>query len=122
MEPNVIATGLPQATSWYMNPYFMASFGAVVALGFVLFGLAYFVFVKLRVGQSNNSFPLEATEKCLTCGMTGDMLTRLIPCKDHAGLVARLDGVVAWIKSHEEDYREMRRDVSYLMKGKKGDS
>jgi hypothetical protein len=104
-----MATGLPTATSWYMNPYFMASFGAVVALGFVLFALAYFVFVKLKVGQTPQPTMTSPIDKCATCGLTGEMVARLIPCKDHAGIVSRIDGITAWIKSHEEDYRQLRK-------------
>ena len=114
MEPTVIAAGLPVATSWYMNPYFMASFGAVVALGFVLFTLAYFVFVKLKVGQPTLPIVINSDDKCANCGLTTEMLTKMIPCKDHSAVLVRLDSVEKWQGRHDEDYRELQRRVNTL--------
>lgn len=114
VTPTTIAT--LQTSSWWMNPYFMASFGAVVALGFILFALAYFFFVKLKVGRGGE----EADEKCLTCGLTGDMLAKLVPCKEHSGLVNDVEGVKRWILSHEQDYRDLRKLITdHVAEGRK---
>jgi len=107
MDPNAIMH-VPQATSWYMNPFFMASFGAVVALGFVLFALAYFVFVKLRVGQKDGR---ENGVECKVCAY--------IPCKDHGSVSARVGFVEKWQDAHDDDYKELRRRVDAIeRKGK----
>ena len=115
MGSSIIASGLPTATSWYMNPYFMATFGAVVALGFVLFALAYFVFVKLRIGQTSAA-TITKGESCAVCGLTSDMITRLVPCKDHTGVIARVEALEQWKISHETDYRELRQRTDGLSK------
>ena len=111
MEPNMLS--LPQATSWYMNPFFMASFGAVVALGFVLFALAYFCFVKLKLGQklSGNGNP----EDCRSCG---DIVAKYMPCRDHASIGLRLEFIEKWQNNIEEDYKELRRRVDAIERGK----
>jgi hypothetical protein len=116
MGPAAVATGLPTATSWYMNPYFMASFGAVVALGFVLFALAYFVFVKLKVGQA--PVVVSPEDRCGTCGLTQEMISRMIPCRDHGTMAVRIETVEKWQGRHDEDYRELMRRVNALEKGK----
>jgi len=115
MGPNALAA-LPTAQSWYMNPYFAASFGAVVALGFISFMIGYFVFWRLRQGKVPLAVAGEAT--CGSCGLTGEMINRLVPCKDHSGVVKDIEGIKAWIKSHEEDYRRLAgRMDSFLDKG-----
>lgn len=110
MGPTALATGLPTATSWYLNPYFMATFGAIAALGLVVFAIAYFVFVKLKVGQATPA----VVDSCATCGMTGEMITRLIPCKEHSGLTSDIKSILAWIKSHEEDHRRLAKRIDDL--------
>jgi len=123
MEPTAVATsamasGLPSATSWYMNPYFMASFGAVVALGFVLFALAYFVFVKLKVGQPAQVSILPE-DRCNTCGLTAEMISKMVPCKEHGETQTRLKSLENWKEEHGGDYRELRRRVDAIERGDK---
>lgn len=117
---SVVTAGLPSATSWYMNPYFMASFGAVVALGFVLFALAYFVFVKLKVGQPQQ-VPMPNADRCSTCGLTGDMMIRLT-CKEHSGLVKDLEGTKGWIEGIDSRLTSLQKRVDNHIdsSGKKG--
>ena len=101
---------LPTASSWFLNPYFMATFGIICALGLVIFGITYFAFyIKQRKAL------VVPDDRCGACGLTGEMIARMVPCKDHSGLVADVIGIKAWIKTHEEDYREMRRDITRLM-------
>ena len=107
MDPTS-ALNVPQATSWYMNPFFMASFGAVVALGFVLFALAYFVFVKLKVGQGQSK---DEGVDCKVC--------TFIPCKDHGSVSARVGFIEKWVDEHGNDYKELRRRVDAIERGKK---
>jgi hypothetical protein len=107
-DPNAAVMHVPQVTSWYMNPFFMASFGAVVALGFVLFALAYFVFVKLKVGQREGK---EASDDCKVC--------TYIPCKDHGTVSARVGYIEKWIDSHDDDYKELRRRVDSIERKEK---
>jgi hypothetical protein len=116
-----VTAGLPTATSWYMNPYFMASFGAVVALGFVIFALAYFVFVKLKVGATSQPSVIEIKpeDRCGTCGMTTEMISKLMPCRAHEGLSVRVTTIDKWIESHEKDYREIRQRVDAIERGDK---
>jgi len=117
MEPTALATHLPSATSWYMNPYFAASFGVVVALGSLTFFLAYFVLVKLRVGQpaKNNGSGV----KCERCQLTEDTLSRIIPCKMHSGLEARLSSVENWQRQHDADYRALANRINDMERGNK---
>jgi len=109
---------LPSATSWFINPYFLASFGAVVAFGFVLFALAYFVFVKLKVGMTQPSVVVETgpgmADKCTTCGLTSEMISKIIPCKEHAGVVEKVEAHQRWIDAHDNDYRELRKRVDAI--------
>jgi len=114
MNPGTAALlQLPSATSWYMNPYFMASFGAIVALGFVIFAVAYFVFVKMKIAQPTAAPPGKEV-RCDTCDITTDMIGKLIPCSTHAAVLVRLDGFEQWRTQHEEDYRELRRRIDAL--------
>ncbi|CAO0822435.1 hypothetical protein DFAR_3060008 [Desulfarculales bacterium] len=109
MGVSSVATGIPTASSWFMNPYFMATFGIIAALGLVIFGITYFLFyVKTRKA----SVPDEG--KCDTCGLTGDILSKLIPCNAHSGLVADIAGIKAWIASHEQDYRRLSARIDAL--------
>lgn len=114
MEPSVIASGgqglLPSATTWYMNPFFLASFGAFAALGFVMLVTAYFILVR-----SKKSLPgVDPDARCATCGMTGDMLSKLMPCQAHEGLRVRIETIDKWIFSHEGDYRELRQRIDNI--------
>jgi hypothetical protein len=91
-----------------MNPYFLATFGIVAALGLVIFGITYFLFyVRTRKAPP-------AEDRCASCGLTSEMLTRLIPCKDHSGLVSDIAGIKAWINSHEQDYRRLASRLDSL--------
>jgi len=90
-----------------MNPYFMATFGAIAAMGLVVFAISYYVFVRLRVGQATGD------DKCGSCGIASE-ISRLIPCKDHSGVVKDIEGIKAWIKSHEEDYRRISKRLDDL--------
>ena len=116
MEPTTLATSLPTALSWYQNPYFAASFGIVVALGSLTFALAYFVFVKLKVGQTRDS---GTTDKCERCQLTEETLSRIIPCKMHSGLEARLSSVENWQRQHDADYRALANRINDMERGNK---
>lgn len=117
MEPtSIMATGVPSATSWYMNPYFAASFGAVVALGCVIFALAYFVFVKLKVGNE----PKVETgdrDKCAQCGLSSELMDKLVPCKFHGEIAIRTATLEREIKELKDDYREQRRRIDAIERG-----
>lgn len=118
----MIETTLPSASSWFINPYFLASFGAVVAFGFVLFALAYFVFVKMKVGQQQPQVVIEGgggPDKCTACGLSADMINKIIPCKEHAGLLEKVAAHQRWIDAHDTDYRDLRNRVDAIERGPK---
>ena len=116
MEPTLAAASqnaglLPSASSWYMNPFFLASFGAFAALGFVMLVLAYFILGRVRKGLPP---PGNGDERCATCGLTGDMLAQLVPCKAHEGIKVRVDSIDKWIANHEQENRDLAKRVNYL--------
>lgn len=136
MEPSSLASGglLPSASSWYMNPFFLASFGAFAAIGFVTLVAGYFLIYRLKPTPK-----VDNEERCSTCGMTGDMIAKLIPCSKHEGMVIRVDaletlfgrvqkleglesrvsGTDRWIANHDLDYREVRQRVDAIERNKK---
>lgn len=114
MGPNPLSA-LPTAQTWYMNPYFAASFGAVVAIGFIAFMVGYFVFWRLR--QSKIPLVVASEATCGSCGLTGEVINRLIPCKDHSGLDARVTANEKWQSQHDADYRSLATRVNELEKG-----
>jgi hypothetical protein len=123
MDPSIAAGGvspslLPSATSWYMNPFFLASFGAFAALGFVMLTLAYFILGKLKRGEGMPA----PDDRCATCGITGDMVGKLIPCQAHGEIKTRVETIDKWILSHEGDYRELRQRIDRIERSRASES
>lgn len=112
MEPSALAqtTGVLQqsGTSWYMNPFFLASFGAFAALGFILVVMGWIIFGRLR-NTPLTTAAMGEEERCGTCGLTAEMVAKMIPCGAHSGLARNLDGIEKWITTHDNDYRELRQ-------------
>lgn len=111
----------------YTNPFFLAAFGIVTALGAVLFALAYFVFVKLKVMNNNGKDEKAPSgdqavggrgagpgKNCLTCGFTMENLAQFIPCKHHGEFGARLQHLEEQRKEQSDDLKELRRRVDQL--------
>jgi hypothetical protein len=88
---------IPPVTSWLMNPYVLSSFGAVIALAFVIFALVYFVFFKLKVGLPGGA----------ASGGSGLALV----CTEHSGILARVIALEEWRKQHDIDYRDVLREL-----------
>jgi hypothetical protein len=88
-----------------MNPIFLASAGAFFAVGLLMLVTIYFVLTKMKpkIGgiSQENPCPLEV-------------------CRSHEGIVIRLDVIDNWVKEHKEDYKEIRRRIDEIERGKYG--
>jgi hypothetical protein len=93
------------------SPFFMAAFGAVVALGFIIFVLVYFVLK--GVGIKNSFDPVATREKCRECTLA-DQLAHVVPCKSHSGLISRVISLESWRAEHLHDYRVLRERLDCL--------
>lgn len=100
---------LPSVTTWLMSPYVLSTFGAVIALGFIIFVLVYFVFWRMK-----GNLPGVTTAASIcgpgVCSLAGE-LSKMIPCQAHSGLVADMANTKAWQAQHDIDYRNLLRQL-----------
>ena len=89
---------IPSVSSWMMSPYVLSSFGAVVALGFIIFALVYFVLKVKNPETVKNMTPVPTNGNFRSC-------------MEHTGMVARVVALEDWKKQHEIDYREILRMI-----------
>lgn len=100
---------LPSVTTWLMSPYVLSTFGAVIALGFIIFVLVYFVFWRMK---GNLPGVATAPDTCGhgVCALAGE-LSKMIPCQAHSGLVADMANMKSWQAQHDVDYRSLLRQL-----------
>lgn len=103
---------LPSVTTWIMSPYVLSTFGAVIALGFIIFVLVYFVFWRMKGTLPGITGVTTASSICSqgVCGLAGE-LSKMIPCQAHSGLVADVANVKSWQMQHDIDYRALLRQL-----------
>jgi hypothetical protein len=93
---------MPTTVSWLANPVFLASLGAFTALGLLMMVAAYYVMNKLKPQPAVTLFS----------DFTGST------CRSHEGLSIRMASFEKWMDEHKEDYKEIRRRIDALERGR----
>jgi hypothetical protein len=107
-------SGIPTVSSWYMNPFFAAAFGAAAALGLIFLGLGYIIFVKLRYAtEPPGKKDGPDQDRCSICGITQEML-QTFACKAHGELAIRVSAAESWLRDQRQDVIDLRKRVDEI--------